>query len=133
MAGLSDYAEDLVLNHILNDGQWNTSAENRYVALYTVAPTDAGGGTEVSGSGYTRVQVNAATWAAASSGSKSNGAAITFPQASGGNWGTVVAFTIMDASSVGNQILNGTVSPSQAVNDTDTASFLTGNLTIIAD
>ena len=51
MAGFSDYLEDKVLDHVFG-GTAYTAPSTLYVALYTVAPTDTGGGTEVSGGGY---------------------------------------------------------------------------------
>ena len=52
MAGFSDYLEDKVLEHVFG-GNAYTAPGTHYVALYTVAPTDTGGGTEVSG-GHTQ-------------------------------------------------------------------------------
>ncbi len=46
MAGFSDYLEDKVLDHVFG-GNAYTAPATLYVALYTVAPTDTGGGTEV--------------------------------------------------------------------------------------
>ena len=48
MAGFSDYLEDKVLDRVFG-GNAYTAPSTLYVALYTVAPTDTGGGTEVSG------------------------------------------------------------------------------------
>ena len=53
MAGFSDYLEDKVLDHVFG-GNAYTAPSTLYVALYTVAPTDTGGGTEVSGGAYAR-------------------------------------------------------------------------------
>ena len=53
MAGFSDYLEDKVLDHVFG-GTAYTAPTTLYVALYTVAPTDTGGGTEVSGGAYAR-------------------------------------------------------------------------------
>ena len=134
MAGSkSDYLENKILDHVLGGGDYTRPA-TVYVALYTVAPTDAGGGTEVSGGSYARVAVtiNSTNWPAASSGSKSNGTAISFPAATA-NWGTVVAFGIFDAASGGNLLYWGTLSASKAVNNGETASFAAGQLTISED
>lgn len=65
-----------------------------WVALYTVAPTEDGGGTEVVvADGYGRVQIDndIITWTAAVSGTKSNAIDIDFGTP-GGPWGAVVAF-----------------------------------------
>ena len=56
MSALSDHAENLILNFLMTSGT-ATRPTAWYVALYTVAPSDAGGGTEVSGNGYSRQTV----------------------------------------------------------------------------
>lgn len=104
-----------------------------YVALYTAAPTAAGGGTEVSGGSYARVAVTsnltdwAGTQAAAStavssgtSGTTSNNAAISFPAPTAA-WGTVTSYGLFDAATGGNLILFGTLGTSKTVNSGDAA------------
>lgn len=56
MAALSDYAEKLLLDWMMTNGS-ATRPTAWYVALYTAAPSDSGGGTEVSGNGYSRQAV----------------------------------------------------------------------------
>jgi hypothetical protein len=136
MAGSkSNYLENALLDHALGGGDYTRPA-TVYVALYTAAPTDSGGGTEVSTSGtaYARVSTtnNATNWPAASSGSKSNGTVITFPTATA-SWGTVVAFGIFDASTSGNLMYWGDLTVSKSVASGDTASFAVGTLTITED
>jgi len=49
MAGSkSNYLEDELLDHVLGGADWARPA-TVYIALYTVTPGDAGGGTEVTG------------------------------------------------------------------------------------
>src|SRR5262245_10711430 len=55
-AQASDYLENLVIDHLFRTRTWTKPAA-LYVALFTAAPTDAGGGTEVTGGGYARVSV----------------------------------------------------------------------------
>lgn len=134
MAGSkSDYLENQVLDIVLGDGTF-TNPANVYIALFTAAPTDAGGGTEVTGGSYARVTVvnNATNWPAASSGSKSNGAAFTFTQATA-SWGTVVAFGIFDALTVGNLLYWGDLTTSKAIATDDTAEFAASSITITED
>jgi len=134
MAGSkSDYLEDALLDHVLGDDSYSAPA-TVYVALFTEAPTDAGGGTEVSGGSYARVAVtnNLTNWPAASGGAKSNGTEITFPQASG-DWGTVVAFAIFDAASDGNMLYWGDLTNSKTIQNGDTAKFAVGDLDITED
>lgn len=134
MAGSkSDYLENKVLDHVLGGGDY-TRAATVYVALYSVTPSDSGGGTELTGGSYARVSVtnNSTNWPAASSGSKSNGTAITFPTASA-DWSTAVAFGILDASTAGNLLYWGSLTTNKTVTNGDTASFAIGTLTITED
>lgn len=134
MAGSkSDYLENEILDHVLGGGDYSRPG-TVYIALFTAAPTDAGGGTEVTGGSYARVAVtnNATNWPAASSGSKSNGVAFTFTQATA-NWGTVVAFGIFDAASAGNLLYWGDLTASKSVENGDTAEFAVGGITITED
>jgi len=88
MAGSkSNYLENKVLDHVLGGGDYTRPA-TVYVALYTVAPSDTGGGTEVTGGSYARAAVtnNSTNWPAASGGEKSNGTEITFETATA-SWG----------------------------------------------
>lgn len=134
MAGSkSDYLENELLDHVLGGGDYSRPA-TVYVALYTVAPTDADGGTEVSGGSYARAAVvnNATNWPAASGGAKSNGTVITFPTATA-NWGEVVAFAILDAAAAGNFLYWGDLTTPKTINNGDTAQFPVGELDVIED
>ena len=125
MAALSDHAEALLLDWLMTNGS-ATRPTAWYVALYTAAPSDSGGGTEVSGSGYAR---EAVTFAAATSpgGTTSNTGAVSFT-ASGGDWGTVTHIGIHDASSGGNLLWHGAMTASKTVADGDTLEFSIGNI-----
>ena len=125
MSALSDHAEALLLDWLMTTGS-ATRPTAWYVALYTAAPSDSGGGTEVSGSGYSRQSV---TFDAASSpgGTTSNASAASFT-ASGGNWGTITHMGIFDASTAGNLLWHGSLSASKTVNDGDTLEFAIGNI-----
>ena len=134
MAGSkSNYLENKVLDHVLGGGDYSRPA-TVYVALYTVAPSDTGGGTEVSGGSYARTAVtnNATNFPAASDGEKSNGTEITFETATA-NWGTVVAFGILDASTSGNLLLWADLTASKTIDSGDTAKFAVGDLDYTED
>ena len=134
MAGSkSDYLENKLLDHVLGGADYTRPA-TVYVALYTVAPTDAGGGTEVSGGAYARVTVtnNATNFPAASGGAKSNGTEIIFPEATA-SWGTVVALAILDAAAAGNFLYWADLTTSKAIASGDTAKFAVGDLDIAED
>jgi hypothetical protein len=134
MAGSkSDYLENEILDHVLGGGDYSRPA-TVYIALYTVAPTDAGGGTEVAAGDYARAAVtnNLTNWPAASSGAKANGTEIAFSQATS-SWGTVVAFGIFDAATSGNLLYWGDLTASKAIDNGDTAKFAVGDLDITED
>lgn len=126
MAGsFSDYTENKVLDHVV--GKTSFTMPSAYLALFTVAPTDAGGGTEVSGGAYARKLTAGADWTVAAAGSSSNATVLTFVTASA-NWGTIVAAAVMDAASAGNMLIWGDLTVSKVVNSGDTLSFPIGNI-----
>ena len=130
MSEASDYVENQILDCYLN--QTNiTAPTNIYLGLFTSAPSDAGGGTEVSGNGYSRVEITAKFSAASGTGgSLSSNADITGFTASGGNWGTVTSIGIFDASTSGNLLFHTALDSSAAVNDGDSFQISSGNLTV---
>jgi len=125
MAALSDHAEKLLLDWLMTNGT-ATRPTDWYVALFTSAPSDSGGGTEVSGGGYSR---QSATFDAASSpgGTTSNTNEITFT-ASGAAFGTVTHIGIFDASTSGNLLWHGSLSASKVIADGDALVFSAGNI-----
>lgn len=129
----SNYLENALLDHMLGGPDYTRPA-TVYFALYTTGPTDAGGGTEVSGGNYSRVAVtnNATNFPAASGGSKSNGTAIIFPTPSG-SWGTVTHWGVFDASSGGNLLRYGALTVTKTVDPGDQVSFPPGDLVCTED
>lgn len=128
MSALSNYLENVVLDHTL--GTSSTAAPaSVYLALFTDNPTDAATGTEVTGGSYARTVV---TFNAASGGSTSNSAVVTFPTATA-NWGTITHMAIYDASTAGNMLYHGALATSKTINDTDVFQISAGNLSIALD
>ena len=127
MAGFSDYLEDKVLDHVFG-GNAYSAPSTLYVALYTVAPTDTGGGTEVSGGGYVR---KTATFNVSGTNptTASNSAAVEYPTATA-DYGTVVAVGIFDASSSGNLLAYANLTTSKVVSTGDVFRFNTGDLDV---
>jgi hypothetical protein len=125
MAALSDYAEKLLLDFLMTSGT-ATRPTAWYVALYTAAPSDSGGGTEVSGNGYAR---QAVTFAAASTpgGTTSNTGAVTFT-AAGGSWGSISHIGLHDALTSGNLLWHGAMTAAKTIADGDTLEFAIGNI-----
>ncbi len=132
MASMSDYLENKLIDHLFRATAY-TAPATLYIALFTAAPSDSGGGTEVSGGAYARASVTSATTAwtgthgtttGASSGTgghTDNAAAIAFPAPSGANWGTVTHVGIFDASTSGNLLFHGALTTSKTINDGDPA------------
>src|SRR4051812_38892794 len=121
MAGsFSDYTENKVLDHIC--GKAAFAMPTPYLALFTVAPSDAGGGTEVVGGSYARKQTSAADWAFASGGAITNVNTLSFVTATG-NWGIIVAGALMDAPTTGNMLISGPLPVPKTINIDDTLSF----------
>ena len=92
------------------------------IHLYTAAPGETGGGTEVSGGSYAAQSLNPldANWTAASStdGLTDNASAITFPSPTA-NWGVVTHVAIKDQAA--NFLLYGALTASKTVNNGDAA------------
>lgn len=127
MAGnLSDYLENKVLDHILGTTTY-TKPSTVYVALYTSAPNDAGGGTQVTGGSYAR---QTAAFDAAASGATQNSANIDFVNMPAC---TVTAIGIFDALTTGNLLVWGTLATSKSLDAGDTLRIATGDLDISLD
>jgi len=127
MAGFSDYLENKVLDYVLSGGSFSQPG-TKYLALYTAAPTDAGGGTELSGSAYARQSCAFTTTSSAST----NTSAVEWPTATG-NWGTIVAVGIFDASTSGNLLAWSTLTSSRTIETGDVFRIPAGDLDVTLD
>lgn len=125
MSSLSDYAETLLANFIAN-AQTATRPTSWYLGLFTAAPSDAGGGTELSGFGYAR---QAATFGAASSGVVSNTSTHTYT-ASGGSWGTITHYGVFDALTTGNLLWHGALTTPRTIADGESLTVAAGAFTL---
>lgn len=131
MGSFTDYAEGKILDHIV--GKTSFTMPSVWVALFTAAPSDTGGGTEVSGGSYARKSTAGSDWnAAGTDGTIENAAAITFVTPSG-SWGTVTHFALMDAATVGNMLAWSALTTPQAVGTGNAVSFAIGALVITLD
>ncbi len=99
---------------LLFRGQSFSWPATQYAGLFTAPPTNAGGGTEVSGGSYARPSITSslAAWSGTQSagsvlvssgtaGRISNNAALTYP-APTASWGVVTHEGLFDASTTGN-------------------------------
>lgn len=125
MTAMSNYLENALINATLRNTSY-TSPSTVYVALFTSDPTDAGSGTECSGSGYAR---QSATFGAPSNGVSSISADVEFPQATGA-WVTITHFGIFDASSSGNLLYHGALTASKTIATGDVLKITSSNLTV---
>lgn len=121
MAQLSDYLENALINEVLRNTGY-TPVATVYLALFTTATTDAGGGTEVTGGSYAR---QAITFGAPSNGTSTNTGAVSFTSMPAA---TVTHAAIMDASTAGNMLFHGALSASKTVGAGDTLTFAIGDI-----
>ena len=128
MTEKTDYAELFVLNHILGISA-QTAPTNVYLALFTTATDDTGAGTEVSGGGYARQVLS---FAAPAAGSTSTNADVSFT-ASGANFGTITHIAIFDALAAGNMLYHSPIDTQRTVDDGETITFSSGNVTVTED
>ena len=134
MTALSTYAELKVLDLLFKSTAY--TAPSAYIGLFTTSPTDSASGSEVSGSGYARIQIdNKMSSATAGSDNSSilNSSTITFAAASGCSWGSITHIGIFDALSSGNLLAHGALLASKTIGDGDTFSISSNNLTITID
>lgn len=147
MSAMSNYLENKIIDWLLR-GQAFTPPSSVHVALFTGAPSDSGGGTEVStsGTGYGRVSIGAtlANWAgtqasgsttasSGTGGATSNNSVVTFGTPTA-NWGQVTHVALFDASTGGNMLFHGALSQPKTINNGDPApTFPAASLGISLD
>lgn len=127
MASFSDYLENKILGHVFGGAPYTPPA--LYIGLFTSAPTDAGGGTEVAGGSYVRKAVTCSV-----TGSQAvNSAVVEWPTVTGGGWGIVTHMAIFDAPTGGNMLAHGPLTFSRELLGGDVFRIPLGNLTIDLD
>ena len=132
MASLTDYTEQK-LNDWLTGKADMPATTTRYLALFTAAPSDAGGGTEVSGGSYARVAItDDMETASGTDGTVTNTGDILLPTATG-PWGTVTHFAVMDAASGGNMIEWDALDSGVGIASGQTFRFASGALEQVVD
>lgn len=121
MSAMSDYLEGQLRAHIFRTATFAKPTDLTF-HLYTAAPGEAGGGTEVAGGGYAPVSRPPAdaNWTAASAtdGLTDNAAAITYPAPSA-NWGVISHTAVKDQSA--NFLFHGALDTPKTVNNGDPA------------
>jgi len=124
MAEMSDYCENLVLNHTLGTSDIGTFVSQMYLALHTGDPTDTGSGTEVD---VARQAIDFAT-ASGTGGSVASTNAQTFTSMPAGE--TVSYVGIWDHVSAGNLMYHTAVTEAKPVLAGDTVTVAIGAVTV---
>lgn len=124
----TNYLETAMLNHVLRAVPYTPPA-TIYVALYTAAPGEAGGGTEVSGGSYAR---QPSAFSVPAPDSVLNIADIYFPVATA-DWGTVVAVALLDAPVAGNMLYYANLTASRTILTADQFRIPLGQLLVSED
>jgi hypothetical protein len=141
MSAMTDYLENKLVDHMMRAVPYTAPAA-LYVALFTTATTDAGGGTEVLGGAYARVQCGPSlvAWkgthgstsgnSSGTGGVTSNASPVSFPLPTA-DWGSIGWYAIFDALSGGNMLFQGPLQSAKTVNLGDPApSFLADQLVL---
>lgn len=131
MSSFSDALENKTLDHIFGGPDYVRPA-TLYLALFTVAPDDAGaGGTEATGGAYARKAVtnNATNFPASVAGAKSNGVDLDWIEATA-SWGTIVYVGIYDAAAAGTFLGGAALAVSKAIAAGDIFRIKAGDLDI---
>ena len=123
----TNHLETEILDHVFG-GNAYTAPSTLYLGLYTATPSDTGGGTELSGSGYARQAMAMSV----SGNTASNSAAEEFATATG-SWGTVTHVGVFDASTSGNLLAYGALSTSKTIATGDVFRIPAGDLDITLD
>lgn len=123
MSDMTDYLEVEIRKHIFRTGSF-TKPTVLAEALFTAAPGESGGGTEVTGGSYARAQLDPldANWTGASStdGLTDNAGDLSFPSPTA-NWGLVTHKALFDATTSGNMLFHGALTASKTINSGDPA------------
>lgn len=131
MGSITDFLESELLDHVFNAAY--TPAAAIYLALCTADPTDAATGASMNECANANAyQRTAITFSAAASRTVDQSAQVTFPQASGGGWGTVSHWTIVDTQTYGsgNVLAHGAFGASKTVSDGDTPSVAASEIDV---
>lgn len=133
----SNTTENETLDAILRgvDPSWRGNTD-RYIALYTADPGEAGTATtnEANYTSYARVAVTAATgFSAGSGGSSANTAQIQFPECTGGTNVITHIAIVTTASGAGQILYSGAVTASRTISSGITPLIAIGGLTVTED
>jgi hypothetical protein len=124
---LTNTFETRVLEWLLTTGS-PTRPTAWYLGLFTGAPGEAGGGTELSGDAYVREAVTFTV----SGDTATNSGAVEWPVATG-NWGTITHVAIFDALTSGNMIAYAALSAAKTIETGDVLRIPATDLDVTLD
>ncbi len=131
-SGKSDYLENKILGYVYTGAAF-VAPINVFIAVFTASPSDAGGGTEVTGGAYARLQrASTAANFTLTGNTLTNAAVLAWADATAA-WGTVVAVGIYDAAVGGNLLHWGDLTASKTIAAGDRFELAPGSLTITED
>jgi hypothetical protein len=125
----SNFLETEILDHVFGAAAY-TAPGTMYLALYTSAPGEAGGGTEVSASGTAYARQSVAF--TVSGNTASNTGAVEYPTATD-DFGTVTHVGVMDALTSGNLMAYAALASSKTIATGDVFRVPVGDLDITLD
>ncbi len=132
MGSLTDFAENEMLDHVINDLAF-TSPAGVFLGLSTSDPTDAATGASANEAansfGYARTAIS---FGVAATRAVDQDAIVTFPAASGGSWGTITHWAIFTSATygAGDCLAHGAFGSSKLINDGDTPSVASGEIDV---
>ena len=123
----SNFLETEILDHVFAGAAY-TAPTTKYLALYTAAPGETGGGTEVSGGAYARQSVAFTT----TGNTTSNTAAVEYATATA-SYGTVTHVGVFDAVTAGNLMAYAALTTSKLIDSGDVFRVPAADLDITLD
>lgn len=149
MGAKTNHFEGVALKAFFGDAKVAQAPATWYAALFTAAPGETGGGTEVTGGAYARVAVanTTANWDLTHGGgtdANADGVAddatvvnvsdVIFPAPVGANWGIATHWGLFDALTGGNLWIYSALTANKTINNGDSApKFPAGALTYQED
>jgi hypothetical protein len=125
----TNFLETEILDHVFA-GSAYTAPTTKYLALFTAAPGETGGGTEVttSGTAYARQSVAFTT----TGNTTSNSASVEYATATA-SFGTVTHVGVFDAATSGNLMAYAALTSAKAIDTGDVFRVPIGDLDITLD
>jgi hypothetical protein len=125
----TNFLETEILDHVFAGASY-TAPTTKYLALFTAAPGETGGGTEVttSGTAYARQSVAFTT----TGNTTSNSASVEYATATA-SFGTVTHVGVFDAATSGNLMAYAALTSAKAIDTGDVFRVPIGDLDITLD